>query len=211
MSEPDCERTLTSTVTGNFGGIGNDLVSVNQTVRVKNTTSVSTYSSNIYTSTEILIAEDEPAAALDRATATAGTSCSSLHELRTVDYSWTVRTSSYALVASNLMVDARYTARVEIERRPAIKNPDGSGYVDSSGDPSEWETTDDDAAEMIDEYTFTATDREQLVPTTGSWTDDNEDGAIDTDEITPSIELPNTLGWEYRIKSVRIELALTSA
>ncbi|MDQ8206228.1 hypothetical protein QEH52_01810 [Coraliomargarita sp. SDUM461003] len=156
---------------------------------------------------------DTEADALDRATATAGTSCSSLYEQRTTDFDFTVRTSSYALRAGNLIPGARYTARVAIERRPAIKNPEGSGYVDADGEPSEWESTDDDEEPMIDEYTFTAADRDQIVPTTGTWSDADEDGAIDTTEVTPLIALPVVPGWEYRIASgyPKIELALTSA
>jgi hypothetical protein len=161
---------------------------------------------------ETLSLEDTESDALTRATATAGTSCSSLYEVRTDDFDFTVRTSEYALVASNLIIGARYTSRVLIERRPAIKNPAGSGYVDANGDPSEWTTEDDESAQMIDEYTFTATASEQIVPTTGTWTDDDADEEIDNDEVTPAIALPNEVGWEYRIFAgyPKIELALTS-
>lgn len=163
------------------------------------------------TDTATLSDEDTEADALDRTTAVAGSSCSSLWEIRTDDFDFIKRSADYALKASRLQIDAVYKARAYLRRRPAIKNPaGGSVYVDEDGNPSEWRSVDDEDAPLIDEYIFTATAAEMLVPTTGTWSDDNTDEVIDNEEVTPSIEIPLVQGWEYQIESVSIELALTS-
>lgn len=175
------------------------------------------------TSTTTLSDEDTEEEALERAIADNQIFCGTVRGVRTTDFEFFVQTSKYAVKATDLMVGAIYTARVFFERRPAIKNPDGTGYVDSEGNPSEWTSEDDEGAEMVDEYIFTATASEQIVPTTGTWEDVDEDEEIDEDteenefgdeigyvEITPLVDLPFVYGWEYRIKSVKIELALTA-
>lgn len=156
--------------------------------------------------TIVLEDEDTEADAIERANITHGKTSSSIWEVRTTTFEFVKRTADYALKATNLQIGANYVCRVRLERRPAIKNPSGSGYVDENGDPSEWTTTDDEDTEMIDEYTFTATDQEMVVPSTGELV-----GDLGENEVTPSIEIPQVQGWEYRIASTLIELALTNA
>lgn len=157
---------------------------------------------------------DTDEAALDRADIEEGNNCGSLYESRSTTKTFTHRTSSYAILADNLIPGAGYKAIVVLERRAAIKDGSG-GYVDADGNPSVWEETDDDGNAMIDEYIFDATSREMVVPGTGTWVDaggENADGEISSDEITPLVEIPIVSGFQYRIKGgyPKVQLALTA-
>lgn len=157
--------------------------------------------------------EDTEADALDAATEVEGDELeTSLYEQRTTGRDFIKRTVTYAIKGSNLIKGAHYKALVLIERRPAILDPDDRSYVDADGNPSVWETTDDSDVLMLDEYIFEAATYEQIVPTTGTWSDTNTDGIIDHDEVTQLLSLPNVQGWEYRIATgyPKIQLALTS-
>lgn len=134
----------------------------------------------------------------------------SLWEVRTDDFSFTKRTSSYYAIASNLQIGAIYVFRIMIERRPAIKNPQGEGYVEENGDPALWSTKNEDGLHMLEEIEFTASTNTMLVPGKGTWVDGNSDGEVSGDEVTNLVALPHVKGWEYRVAAgyPEIELAL---
>lgn len=184
----------------------------NQTDLVDGSTEVvsNTFASSSYdwgTRTTTLSDPDIESDALARTPAVDGLTNGTVWEVRTNDYYFDYRTSKYALYASNLIVDARYVARVSLARRPAIKNPDGVGYVDEDGEPSVWTSEDEDGNPMVDEYTFKATATKGVVPTTGTWpVGDPETSPYD---LIPAIVIPQEQGWQYRVTGLSIELALT--
>jgi hypothetical protein len=98
-----------------------------------------------------LTTEDTEDDALARATATEGTSCSSLYQLRTTSFSFTQRTSTYTATASNLVIGVQYEGCVRIRRREAY-----SGTVPSGAD-TEWYDVEPDT---IAAFTATATEEE---------------------------------------------------
>lgn len=65
--------------------------------------------------------------ALAAATATSGTSCSSLYQLRTDSSSFTKRTATYSATASNLLVGVEYRGCVRIRKRQAYSGTPPSG------------------------------------------------------------------------------------
>ena len=89
--------------------------------------------------------------ALARATATDGTSCSSIYELRTTSFSFTQRTSKYTATASNLVIGVQYEGCVRIRRREAY-----SGTVPSGADTAWYDVEPD----TIAAFTATATEEE---------------------------------------------------
>ena len=98
--------------------------------------------------------EDTDDAALERATATEGSSCSSLYQLRTTSFSFTKRTATYTATASNLVVGKAYTGCVRIRKREAY-----SGTPPAGAD-TEWEDVEPDTISS-----FTATDTEEEIAT----------------------------------------------
>lgn len=115
--------------------------------------------------------------ALERAPESTGTTNSSVWQLRTTDYSFLKRESSYTIKASDLKAGIQYRGCVVIERRRAF-----SGAV-PEGTPEEdldWHDVEPDIIEP-----FTA--------------DPDENGAT---TIAEDVDLPHVEGWEYRVKRV---------
>jgi hypothetical protein len=95
--------------------------------------------------------EDTEEDALTRETATVGTTCSSLYQLRTTSFSFTKRTVTYTATASNLVVGIAYEGCVRIRKRESY-----SGTPPAGAD-TEWE---DVAPDTISSFTATATEEE---------------------------------------------------
>ena len=89
--------------------------------------------------------------ALARETATTGSSCSSINELRTTSYSWTERTVTYTATASNLVIGVPYRGCVRLRRREAY-----SGTLPADADTA-WEDVEPDT---IASFTPTETSEE---------------------------------------------------
>jgi len=156
--------------------------------------------------TNSLSDEDTEANAIARATPVNGSATSAVWELRSTGIAFTYQSCTYGLIARNLIPGANYVARYYLRRRPAIKGI--NGYVDQNGDPSEWEYADGNQS-LVDEYEFTATAHQMVVPGTGTWNGDADaDHSIDAGEVTPLVELPLVQGWEYALYRFVIELAL---
>lgn len=98
-----------------------------------------------------LSSEDTEADALARATATDGTVCTSIYELRTTSFSFTQRTSTYTATASNLVIGVQYEGCVRIRRREAY-----NGTVPSGADTAWYDVEPD----TIAAFTATATEEE---------------------------------------------------
>lgn len=92
--------------------------------------------------------------ALARETATAGTSCSSIYQLRTTSFSFTQRTATYTATASNLVIGVQYEGCVRIRRREAY-----SGTEPVDADMAWYDVEPDTIA------TFTAIDTEEEIAT----------------------------------------------
>jgi hypothetical protein len=106
------------------------------------------------TDTITLSTEDTEADALARATATAGTDCSSIYELRTTSFNFTVRTASYSVTANNLCKGRAYEGCVRLQRREAY-----SGTEPEEAD-TEWEDIEPDTI-----ASFVATAKEMEIET----------------------------------------------
>jgi hypothetical protein len=134
-------------------------------------------------------AEDTEEAALARATETEGTSCTSIYELRTTSFSFTVRTATYTIKASNLQPGVTYEGCVRIQRRKAY-----SGTIPDDPDTGE---------EEVIEWEDVASDTFSGITRTEANTD--EDGVTTVEE---NIALPggdeDSIGWEYQALSVHI-------
>lgn len=128
-----------------------------------------------YKQTITLSVPDSDEDALSRATEVVGKSNSSIWELRTTEYDFVKRESSYTLKASNLKAGIQYRGCVVIERRRAF-----SGAVPE--DTPEWELDWHDVEPDIIEP-FTA--------------DPDENGET---TIAEDVDLPHVEGWEYRVK-----------
>jgi len=94
---------------------------------------------------------DTEADALARETATTGTSCFSLYQLRTTSFSFTQRTVTYTATASNLVVGVPYEGCVRIRRRESYS---GTEPVDAD---TAWYDVEPDT---IAAFTPTATEEE---------------------------------------------------
>ena len=90
--------------------------------------------------------------ALAAATATSGTSCSSLYELRTDSSSFIKRTSTYSATVNNLMVGTEYTGCVKIRKRESYAG------TPPAGANTDWEDVEPDTIN-----TFTANSGEKKV------------------------------------------------
>ena len=119
--------------------------------------------------------EDTEEDALARATETEGTSCSSLYELRTTGFTFTVREVSYTLRASNLQPGISYEGCVRIRKREAYRGtpPEEANL--------EWEEVEPDVIPPF-----------EAAP--------DEDGFTELE----GGDLPNEQGYEYEILSVDI-------
>ena len=90
--------------------------------------------------------------ALAAATATSGTSCSSLYQLRTNSSSFIKRTSTYSATVDNLMVGTKYDGCVKIRKRESYAG------TPPSGANTDWQDVEPDTIN-----TFTAINREKEV------------------------------------------------
>jgi hypothetical protein len=148
-SPPACLDSVTA------GRVGNELNwfgdSISATVRTVDVILSSSSPSEITTTTKTLSEEDTEADAFARVTATTGTSCSSLYQLRTTSFRFTQRTVTYTATASNLVIGVQYEGCVRIRRREAY-----SGTVPPEAD-TEWYDVEPDT---IAAFTPTATDEE---------------------------------------------------
>lgn len=108
----------------------------------------------VVTRRSTLSSEDTEGNALTRETATVGTSCSSLYQLRTTLFSFDYRTVTYTATASNLVIGVAYEGCVRIRKREAY-----SGTPPAGAD-TEWEDVEPDTISS-----FTATDTEEEIAT----------------------------------------------
>lgn len=106
------------------------------------------------TITTTLSEEDTDNDALDRATATDGTVCTSIYELRTTSFSFTVRTASYSVTANNLHKGHAYEGCVRLQRREAYSG------TDPEGADTEWKDIEPDII-----ASFVATAKEMEIET----------------------------------------------
>lgn len=97
---------------------------------------------------------DTEADALARATATDGTVCTSIYELRTTSFSFTVRTASYSVTANNLCKGRAYEGCVRLQRREAYSG------TEPEGADTEWEDIEPDTI-----ASFVATAKEMVIKT----------------------------------------------
>jgi len=100
---------------------------------------------------EYLSAPDTEIDALARETATDGSSCSSINQLRTTSFSWTERTVTYTATAENLVIGVAYEGCVRLRRREAY-----SGTLPADADTA-WEDVEPDT---IAPFTPTETSEE---------------------------------------------------
>lgn len=120
---------------------------------------------------------DTEADALARATASAGTACSSIYELRTDSFSFTVRTATYSVTANNLCKGRAYEGCVRLQRREAYSG------TEPEGADTEWEDIEPDTI-----ASFTATAKEM---------------EIETDVALPGGTV-EAIGYEYRAVSAHV-------
>lgn len=127
---------------------------------------------------QIVLSEpDTEAASLARATATDGTACSSIYELRTTSLSFTVRTATYSVIANNLCKGRAYEGCVRLQRREAYSG------TEPEGADTEWEDIEPDTI-----ASFTATAKEM---------------EIETDVALPGGTV-DAIGYEYRAVSAHV-------
>lgn len=105
----------------------------------------------VWTGSKTLSIEDTELDALARATATTGTYCSSIYQLRTTSFSFTERTVTYTATASNLVIGVAYEGCVRVRRRESYS---GTAPVDAD---TAWY---DVAPDTIASFTATATEEE---------------------------------------------------
>ncbi len=135
-----------------------------------------------YIVTTNLSEEDTESAALARATASTGPACSSIYQLRTDTFTFTVCTVQYTLTAQNLKPGVSYSGCVRIQRRQAY-----SGTVPPEAN-TEWEDVEPD--------TFTGITATPENTTAGVTT-------IDSNVDLPG-GTPESAGYEYQILSAHI-------
>jgi hypothetical protein len=141
------------------------------------------------TGTIALSDEDTEAAALERATETEGTDCTSIYQLRTTSFSFTVRTATYTIKASNLQPGVTYAGCVRIQRRKAY-----SGTIPDDPDTSE---------EEVIEWEDVEPDPFSGITRTPGNTDENGVTTIEEDVALPGGD-EDSIGWEYQALSVHI-------
>lgn len=162
-----CTNTVSSTSTGPISTIGASEYTVNSTTNKTADSSTRTFQTTgpcptlPYLRSEVnhtgeinLSIEDTEADALARETATTGTSCSSIYQLRTTLFNFTKRTATYSATVTNLVVGVEYEGCVRIRKRESY-----SGTPPAGAD-TEWEDVEPDTISS-----FTATDTEEEVAT----------------------------------------------
>jgi hypothetical protein len=133
-----------------------------------------------HTYEEALSEEDTDEDALSRAVEVPGTLCSSIHQIRTTAFSFTLREAKYTLKFTNLQSGRNYVGCARLRRRKAF-----------SGDTPEGESTDweDVAPDTFGPFQRTSSN--------------TEDGVTQPDETT-DVDLPYAEGWEYQIVSAHV-------
>jgi hypothetical protein len=131
------------------------------------------------TTTTTLSLPDSEEEALARATAKAGSDCSSIDELRTDSYDITQRTATYTATASNLVIGVPYKGCVRLRRRKAYS---GTTPLDPETEVTEVIAWEDVEPDTIAPFTPTETSEE-----------------VATDEA-----LPTAKGYEYQAVSAHV-------